>query len=361
MKKNNLLIDKTMKAFERVAFMGGDFSDPFAWWPLNFILYMPLYMPQFTRDLCSDYRLLRKSTPIEKIAQEHQYPTALWLDLVSFLSGSKMAGLKKEEGIKIILEFLKMLENLMVGNIFCEDNRNIVWDEIEVKRIINRTSWVETKLKPDFAKLFARLHSGLISLDEAIFWNTNCATREVHGPYKVKWENTPCQLIVREYYNLNEPKLLPPNLSSPFKSVSTLTIYDPRVRFDFPILNDYTHDLPLVENTKAVFGVAIRHNKIELLNTKGALKETCELIEKKSLEIGSWAESLTKKEQVVETVNRYYYRVKPIRDLLGKDWQAPKPLVQSIRKKISSFKPVQEKKRMTKKQFYQIYDPRIGP
>ncbi len=359
MKKNNLLIDKTMKAFERLSFRGIDVSDPFVWWPLNFVLYMPLYLPQFIRDFFPDYRLLRKSTPLEKIAQAFQYPTALWLGLVPLLNGSKMAGLKKEEGIKIILEFLKMLEFSMVGNIFCEDKKNIIWAKTKVKNLVKETNWLDTRSKPDFAKFFARLHSGLLSLDEAVFWNANCASREIHGPYKVKWENAPCQLIVREYYNLNEPQLLPKNLSSPYGSIITYSIYDSRVRFDFPILNDYTHDLPLIENTKAVWGFVERNGEIEVLDRKESIIRNCLLIEEKSFEIGSWAESLTKKEQVVETVNRYYYRVKPIRDLLRKDWQAPKPLLQSIRKKISSFKPVQEKKRMTKKQFHQIFDPRI--
>ena len=86
MKKNNLLIDKTMKAFERVAYRSGGVDDPFAWWPLNFILYMPLYMPQFTHDFRTDYWSLRKSTSLEEIAQAFQYPTALWLGLVPFLS-----------------------------------------------------------------------------------------------------------------------------------------------------------------------------------------------------------------------------------------------------------------------------------
>lgn len=359
MRKDDLLIDKTLKAFERVAFRSGNLSSPFAWWPLNFILYMPLYMPQFTHDFRTDFWSLRKSKSIGEIAQAFQYPTALWLGLVPFLSKSREIDLEKRERVKIILEFLKMLEVSMTGNIFCEGGQNIVWDKKGVKNITQKTNWIDVKKRPDFTKLFARLHSGLISLDEAIFWNANCATREIHGPYKVKWKNTPCQLIIREYYNLNEPQLLPRNLSSSFKSVSTLAIYNSRVRFDFPILNDYTHDLPLLENTKALFGVAIRDNKIELLNNKRIIKKACESIEKDSLKIGSWVESLSEKERIIKTVDRYYYREKPIRDLLRKDWQPPKSLIQNIRKRFPSFQPIQRAGKMTKKQFYQMFDPRI--
>lgn len=350
-----------MKAFERVAYRSGGVDDPFAWWPVNFILYMPLYMSQFTRDFFSDYKLLRKSASLEKIAQAFQYPTALWLGLVPLLDGPKKAGLKKEEGIKIILEFLKMLEISMVGNIFCEDKRNIIWAKSKVNNLIKETSWLEIRLEPNFAKLFARLHSGLLSLDEAIFWNANCASREVHGPYKVKWKNTPSQLIIREYYNLNEPLFLPKSLSSPYGSVITYTIYNSGVHFNFPILNDYFHDQPLVENTKAVWGFVERNGEIEILDRKESIIRNCLLTEEKSFEIGSWVENLTRKEQVVETVNRYYYRVKPIWDLLGKDWRPPKLLIRNIKKKFSSFQPARRTGKMTKKQFYQIFDPRIDP
>lgn len=359
MKKEDLLIDQMIEAFAKASYDSGKTLDPYAWWPINFLFYSPLYGKETSESFCADYLLLRKSKSLKEIAEAYKYPNAAWLALSRFIHAVKTAGLKKEERIKILLELLKILEFLMVGSIFCKDGRNLIWNKNKVQKMIKETKWIDTDLEPNFAKLFARLHGDLLSLDEAIFWNAVCQTRETHGPYDVKWKNEDCQLIVREYYNLEEPEFIPRNLSSPYKAVTTLTIYNPAVQFDFPVLNDYTHDLPLIENTRAVFGVAEKDGKKEILDKKKVIIKTCEKIEKETLKIGSWVESLSEEELVIETIKRIYYRMKPIRDLLGKKWQAPNAFLNKIRKDFSSFKPTRTRIKMTRKQFFKMCDPRI--
>jgi hypothetical protein len=360
MKKDSLLIDRALKAFDKASYQTGKAFDPFAWWPLNYINYFPLYVGQQTKNLYADYKLLRQSKSVAEIAREFGYPSAVWLNLIPFLSGTKYLGITKSERVKTFLEFLQMLEILMSGNIFCEDGRNLVWGKDQVKKLLKGADWVETKSTPDVARLFARLHGDLLCLDEAISWNANNVTREVHGPYKVSWGKAPCQLIVRDYYDLRGSEFLPPKLASPYKSVRTFTVYSSRVHFDFPVLNDYTHDLSLVANTKAVFGVAESDGQIELLTTQDRLVNSCEQIEKANSEITTWVESLSRKEQVIEGVKRHYYHAKPIRDLLGKKWQAPGFLLRKINEQFSSFVPDREVKKVTREQFYAQYDPRVG-
>lgn len=359
MKKDDLLIDRMLKAFDKATYGSGKILDPYAWWPINFLFYSPLFNKASSQSFCSDYILLRKSKTLKEIALAFQYPTAAWLALSRFIFAVKAAELKKNERAKIILEFLKMLKILMAGNIFCEDGSNLIWDEKKVKKLVRKTRWIDTNLKPNFAKLFARLHGDLLSLDEAIFWNAVCATREIHGPYSVRWKNSPCQLIVREYYNLKEQEFLPSNFSSPCKAVRTFTIYNTAVHFDFPVLNDYTHDLPLVENTMAVFGTVEKGRKKEFLDKEELVIKACNAIEKEAGKIGSWVENLSEREQVIESIKRIYYRVKPIRDLLGKRWQAPPALLEKVKKDFFSFKPKQTKLKMTRDQFYNLCDPRV--
>lgn len=359
MKKSDFLIDRMLKAFTKAAYDSGKVLDPYAWWPINFLFYTPLYDKESSSSFCSDYELLRKSKSLREIALAFRYPNAAWLALSRFIFAVKSAGLEKKKRIKIILEFLNILKILMTGNIFCEDGRNLIWDENKVKRLVGKTQWIDTNLKPNFAKLLARLHGDLLSIDEAIFWNAVCATRETHGPYCIKWKNSVCQLIVRQYYNLKEPEFLPSNLFSPYRAVKTFTIYNTAVRFDFPVLNDYTHDLPSVENTRAVFGIAEKNGKKEFLDKEELVIEACEAIEKETMKIGSWVENLSEKEQVIESIKRIYYRMKPIRDLLRKKWQAPVNLLEKVQKEFSSFTPKQTKIKMTRKQFCNLCDPRI--
>jgi hypothetical protein len=359
MKKDNLLIDRMLKAFTKSGYDSGKVLDPYAWWPINFLFYSPLFDRETSQTFCSNYKRLRKSRSLREIASAFRYPNAAWLALSRFIFAVRAARLEREERIKILSEFLKMLSFLMVGDIFCEDGRNLIWDEDKVKELVRKTQWINTDLKPNFAKLFARLHGDLLSLDEAIFWNAVCATRETHGPYSVKWRNLPRQLIVREYYNLKEPEFLPPNLSSPYEAVRTFTIYNTAVLFDFPVLNDYTHNLPLVENTMAVFGLVERGRKKEFLDTEELVIKACNTIEKATWRIGSWVENLSEREQVTESIKRVYYRVKPISNLLGKRWQAPLSFLERVKEDFSSFKPKRTSLDMTKEQFYAICDPRI--
>jgi hypothetical protein len=353
------LINRALKAFDKASYQTGKHYDPLAWWPLNYINYFPLYVGRQTEDLYTDYQLLRQSKSVAEIAREFGYPSAVWLNLIPFLSGTKHLGVTKSERVKSLLEFLQMLEILMSGNIFCEDGQNLVWDNNQVKNFLRESSWVETGSVGNISRLFARLHGDLLSLDEAIFWNANNVTREVHGPYKITWGRTTGQLIVREYYDLDGLEFLPPGLTSPYKSVKTFTIYSARVRFDFPVLNDYTHDLSLVDNTKAVFGIAESDNGVELLNTEERLIKSCERIEKANSRITACVESLDRIEQVIEGVKRHYYHAKPIRDLLGKKWQVPEGLLINIRQQFSSFVPDTAAEKVTREQFYAQYDPRI--
>ncbi|OIO50204.1 MAG: hypothetical protein COX12_02445 [Candidatus Brennerbacteria bacterium CG23_combo_of_CG06-09_8_20_14_all_44_41] len=361
MQKDNLLIDKMLKAFDKAAYQSGKVLDPYAWWPINFLFYSPLFDEVSSRSFCADYLLLRKSKSLREIALAFQYPNAVWLALSRFISTVKTAKLKKRERMKIDLEFLKMMKFLMVGSVFCEDGLNIIWNKERIRKEIKKADWIDTRLNPNFAKLFARLHGDLLSLDEAVFWNAVCATRETHGPYPVKWKGSSAQLIVREYYNLREPKLLPFKTRFPYKAVTAYTIYNTKVRFDFPVLNDYTHNLSLVENTLAVFGFAHRGRNKEFLNEERLLFKVCEVIEKEALKISLWAEGLSEKEQVVESVKRVYYRMRPIYKLLGKKWQPSKSLLEKVRKGFPSFKPKRSVIKMTKERFYTMCDPRIDP
>lgn len=201
MKKDNVLINRALKAFEKASYQTGKAYDPLAWWPFNYKIYFPLYEEKRAHDLYTDYQQLRKSKSVGEIARKFRYPSAVWLNLIPFLRDTKYLGVERNERVEILLEFLQMLEIVMVGNIFCENGRNLIWGDDQVKNYIKETNWLEIGSVKDIPKLFARLHSDLLSLDEAIFWNANNVTREVHGPYKVRWKGVPAQLIVREYYD----------------------------------------------------------------------------------------------------------------------------------------------------------------
>ena len=269
----------------------------------------------------------------------------------------KAMGLKRKERIDLALQFLEMVRVRMSGNIFCEDNRNIVWSEGRVMELMSNTKWISAD-KKGIRVLFQTLHAGLLSLNEAIFRNANNVAREVHGPYRVRYKGRPMQLLVREYYDLEAPGLEPGMRNFPYKSVETYVLYDTQVNFYFPVLNDYSHDLPLSDHTLYIFGKVREKGGERALTSKSRLQKVYKEIEKKSNQISMAVESKSRDEQVLESLRRVYYRGKVLRDALNKDWEPPKGLMERVEKDLSTF-PNPKRRNMTKKQFYTRMDPRI--
>lgn len=355
---NDVLIDKMIRAFERCSFDSGKILDPDAWWPLNHLYYSPLYINDFYKTLLGNFELLKKKYTLREIADAISYPSATWLLVVSAPHIMKSMGIEKEKRVSLILEFLKMIQMQMAGNIFCEDGGNIIWDKNRVERLMSEIEWVNIRKDSKLNRLFARLHAALLSLNEAIFRNCNNVAREVHGPYKIKYGGQPAQLIVREYYNLRDPALEPKLKDLPYESIKTYAIYDNAVKFDFPVLNDYTHDLPLVEHALAVAG-RIKESAEEknLSNTK-SLEKVCEVLEKKNYQISMAVEQMAKEDQILESLRRVYYWAKRLNAKLNKSWEPPKRIMERVRKELRSF-PEPKPFEMTREQFRALIDPRV--
>jgi len=325
MKKNSdVLIDKMIKAFERCSFDSGKILDPDAWWPLNHLYYSPLYIDHFYGVLLRNFELLKRKYTLKEIADTISYPSATWLLVVSAPRIMKSMGIKKEKRISLILEFLEMIQTQMAGNIFCEDGDNIIWDSNRVEQLISGTEWTDVSKGGNLNRLFARLHAALLSLNEAIFRNCNNVAREVHGPYKVEYKGQPAQLIIREYYNLRDPALEPKLKDFPYESIETYVLYDHAVKFDFPVLNDYTHDLPLIEHTLAVAGKTKEKTKEKNLDSIKFLDRVCGILEEKNSQISMAVEQMAREDQVLESVRRVYYWTKRLNAKLNKDWEPPK-------------------------------------
>lgn len=358
-KESDILIGKMIRALDKAAYESGKISDPFAWWPINYIFYDQLYIEELHKSYLKDLDFLKKKYGLKKVAETLKYPTAIWLLLVTAVRAVKRIGLSKKERTKIILDFLKMIDICMSGNIFCEDGKNIIFNRKKIKRVVNATKWVDVRREDYIKKLIGRLHASLLSMDEAIFWNANCATREIHGPYKINYEGKPGQLIVREYYILKAPDLVKELRGFPYESFETYTIYDPTVEFDFPVLNDFTHNHSLPEHTIAFFGKVVEDGKEKKLDKRELLEVACNILEKKSFEISMKVERMSQDEKVLESIRRVYFRVRELRAMVGKGWEPPKELMEKAKETLKTY-PKPKHRSITRKQYYKAIDPRIN-
>lgn len=355
---DDILIDKMRNALGKAAYDSGKVLDPNAWWPLNYLMYRSLFFADYYRELLEDYETARKRFSLKRVAKTFKYPTAIWLAMVNLPATMKTLGFKKPERIKTTVEFIEMLQMRMAGSVFCEDNKNIVWDNNKVCKVMEELQWINVKDGKKLRHLFERLHANLISLNEAVYWNANCSTREVHGPYEVVFEGHKAQLIIREFYNFYASDLEPLLKNFPYQSCITYTLYDTDLVFDFPVLNDYAHDISLSDHTLAVYGEVKTIKDTKRLKTVKNLEKICNDFEKKGVEISYKVESMDRERQVVESVRRLYYRVHKLKELLGKDWQPPKKQLKKIEEALETF-PVPKWRELTREQYLNITDPRI--
>lgn len=357
---NDILIDKMIKALDRAALESKKYEDPFAWWPINYSMYTFLFLNDIYGEYFRDFESLKKKYSLREIAALFKYPTAIWLFLVTAVRAMKSLRMPKEKRIKITVDILKMIQFRMSGNIFCENKKNIIWTAKKAQNFVYKTKWVSTRYSKSVDRFFKRLHAALISFDEAVFWNANCATREIHGPYDVVFKGKNAQLLVRNYYNLYAPDLELKLIDFPYESVVTYTLYDTKVKFDFPVLNDFRHDLPLTGHTLAVWGETRKKGKRIFIAKEKILESLCKDIEKKCFEVAIKVESMTRDEHVLESLRRVCYRGKVLKHALNKSWKPEEKLMERVKKDLEGFASPKFT-RMTKKQFYTRTDPRIDP
>lgn len=357
--KMDKLIDKMLQALGKAAYDSGKVLDPNAWWPLNYLMYRSLFFTEYYQDFIRDFEQVKRKYSLKRIADVYKYPTAIWLTLVNLPATMKMLEYDKRKRIEITLEFIRMMKMRMAGNVFCEDNKNAVWGNEKIGQVMKTAKWMDASEDRELVRLYGRLHANLVSFNEAVYWNANCSTREVHGPYNVMYKGRKAQLIVREFYNLHATGLVPLLKNFPYYSCTTFTLYDPEVSFDFPVLNDYTHNVSLSGHTIAVCGeVCTARSKIAL-GTIDEVEKVCKQFEDKGSEIANYVESMDRKRQVVESVLRVYFRSREIKKLLGKDWKPSGERLYKIEKAFESF-PEPTWRKLTRTQYLNLIDPRVN-
>jgi hypothetical protein len=226
----------------------------------------------------------------------------------------------------------------------------------EAQDLVDQVSF----LNADYHSLdraYGILNGSLLAYSEAIYFSANCTVRDIHGPYAVTYQRAPCQLLVRDYYQLRNDRLEPETMTIDLDAVRTYSLYNQHVHFSFSVLNDYISDAPL---STCVIAHAAELSSGDATIVAGGLPDIQRVNEQLSRVIADVTQrtrNASSADQTLEIIRRTYYRASPISNAVGADWEPSHNFLATIRSGLNDFRGSMPPQ-MTREAFGELVDPR---
>lgn len=291
----------------KLAWGYNDYND----WPIKFNSIMHLWIDAFSAEFVQELQEACVRFGERRVAQEFYNPSRLYRIIHSVVLGMKHNGYPLEEQRAVAQQMLRLVRILKVGSPFNEDGRNLIlantaFDDSEVFKAATG----------DDAKQLHMICGILWSYTESIFFRAHDVTKEIHGLYDMPDKR---RLLIREYLNLS-PYEIWPNI--PLLQASKIQIdclYRPSldVRIDsynhlYICQGNYIDDL--TEYQIRMDGKRISIQQLYMM--VGQMMDTIKMIHK-------WAEKGTWKDKANKYAEIYWFRKRPLKELLAKDWRVP--------------------------------------
>lgn|GEM_PF-6546624 len=273
-------IERMKEALARSAYDSGkmQFSEI---WPIHPMETYPYFIDFFLEELNKKIDFIKKNDV--KVS-----PSRIWFWLINSILGYKAIDADKKKSIELTKKLLDLLKDSMHGNPFCEDYTH---------RILPEVSWEKTTINKKKNEEILKLNANLMCYCQTLYWVTNCAFREIHGPYEIIFEGKPAQVIVREYFNVN-----PFGKRLPYDYIRTETVYDKDINFKFFVLNDFLWDKQIgnhILDSKCFF------DGKEVTDVK-KISELNDLIVKNNKEESFRVNSLKRAEKITGLARRFF-------------------------------------------------------
>lgn len=343
-------LDAAVEAIVRGVYDSGALYDAHRWWPRSYLPYSPLFATDFHSGWLERWRTLSRSAPAP-----YATATAIWV-LLAMASRSLKTIFEGEERTRVFRALLADIRAAMAGDPFCGDGRHLVLTDEQAQELVERLTFASAR-EPSVDRAYSRLNATLLAYSEAVFFSANCTVREVHGPYSVRYEGAPRQLLVRNYHRLRDEALEPETASVPVDAVCAYSLYDETVRFDFTVLNDYTSDRPLRDAAVAHAVELTADGEVRLADGVDAIRDVGGALAGTIAAVGAAVDAAPPLEGTVEIIRRTYYRASPIAAATGTSWEPTTAFLDGLRADLEGFDPALPPP-MTREEFAEMVDPR---
>lgn len=294
----------------------------------------------------------------EKIAEFFIMPSRI-VRLTYLTMGYNLMGLPTKRKVWVMHKLLIYLSSLR-KDIFCESRKNIILGDEKLndnlKKLNITYDYSETQ------EVFTQLNYLLSAYCELIYFCEKQIGHEDHGPYEIEPNR---YLIIRDFYDL-KPPFWKVSKKIPFDRLQLFIFYkDEDIKFDF---SNRWYGSKSLRECAYKFGVVDYQRKISLpLNT---LQKYVEIMKDIIFEGIIEADGCDKLELIEKFGEKYFYSIKPLRDIIGEDWKPPKEFYKSVKNEklknlvIEFFKSMQGKIDLSigerREKFKMLVDPRAN-
>jgi CRISPR/Cas system-associated exonuclease Cas4 (RecB family) len=266
--------------------------------------------------------ILEQNIDLSKVGKLFTNPTRIWRMSHHIIRSLKTVNTEKAEIQKIMAFFFDVVSTIKDGSLFNDDGYNTIASSEEINEIMKKKTFYSTSL--DESKELHKLIGILWSYTEALYFVAHEVSVEIHGVYKM----TDKSAIIRDYINLSPSELWPNVPLLPYSNIRIITKYQPHLNLEFDLYNNHyikngNFLTDLVSYNLEVDGKEIDIKDVSSLTEK-VERATISIIEK----VNGWTEI----DQAKKYVEIFWFRKKPLRDVLNKDWRPPTSIFDRIDK-----------------------------
>lgn len=294
----------------------------------------------------------------KKIAELFIMPSRI-VRLTYLTMGYNLMGIPPKRKTWVIGKLLNYI-SLLRKDTFCESGKNIIWEHETLKENFKKLNIFYDD--SDVLDVFIQFNYLLSSYCELVYFSEKQIGHEDHGPYEIAPNK---YLIVRDFYDL-KPPFWKFSKKVPFDRLQLfIFINNENIRFDFS--NRWYGSKSLRESVYR-FGVIDYQQKLSLpLNKLQKYVEVMkDIISEGIIEVDACGKS----ELINKFGEKYFYAIKPLRDIMEEDWKPPEKFYASIKEErlknlvVEFFKLMQGKIDLSieerKKRFKMLVDPRAN-
>jgi hypothetical protein len=301
----------------KAAWQYNDYND----WPIKFNSIMHLFMEEFTKEFLEDFEKL-KSSEKRAVAKEFKNPDRVYRSIHSLIYGMKKMKYSISRQREIVLELLELVGIMKKGSVFNEDGSNIIYDQDKIRKIYEDKCF---RLVSKNDSILIQKFCGILwAYTEAIYFRAHDIPKLIHGSYKL--DGTFNNLFIRDYMNLNTADFWYGIEFLPVNEICIYTEYKDNLKVD---IDSYNH----VSMKSGNYIEDLEYCYIEADGKEIGLDEILKyipIIENAIRSINKWVEKSDWREITKRYADIYWYRKKPLRDLLNIEWKVPDKVREEI-------------------------------
>lgn len=292
-----------------------DYND----WPIKFNSIMHLFLTEFSKEFINDLEDGLAHFSRKKIAAQFNNPARIYRIIHSIIYGMKKQNYSIEQQRNVTNILLEMTADLKFGSAFNEDGHNII--EKDLNKI---NEYHYHKSNNQDAKKLHRFFGLMWAYTESIFFRAHDVTKEFHGLYS----DSKSKIMVREYYNLRPKELWGDIQFIDYSNLKIVAYYTNDLDITLDAYNHiYFHKGNYIDNMIKYY-IEADNKEITLDGLIGQIENIEACIDT----IHSWVSKSSPKMIVNRYADIYWFRKKPLADLLHKDWRVPCGVRKNIEK-----------------------------